>query len=363
VRVLFEFESKPLLFDHPRQLIVCHDPDDLRVCFDAVERAIADGYYVAGYLSYEAGYAFEPAFGHLKGNSFPLMCMGVFEHPRHERLQVQPGPFRVSDLAPGLTQDVYSRDIALIQDHIRDGDVYQITYCLKHRFSFRGSAYGLYCRLLQRQPVPYPAYMETDRHTILSLSPEMFIQKTGAHVTTKPMKGSWPRRGLCDHLCGGLRLKFDAKNRAENVMIADLLRNDLGRIGAGVSVPSLFDVAGYSTIFQMTSTVAAVVPTGIKFFDLFRAIFPSGSVTGAPKVKAMQIIRALEREPRHVYTGAIGWITPRRDLFFNVPIRTLLIEGDKGEMGVGGGIIWDSTAEGEWNEGLWKSRFLREIVT
>jgi para-aminobenzoate synthetase/4-amino-4-deoxychorismate lyase len=362
VRALFEFEGKPLLFDHPRRVILCHDPDDLHSCFDALERAIADGHHAAGYLSYEAGYAFEPALRHLKGGGFPLMCMGIFDEPRRERSPSGPWAFKISGLTTSIPQDVYTHDIAWIHDHIRDGDVYQITYCLKHLFSFRGSAHDLYRRLLRSQPVPYPAYIETDRHRILSLSPEMFIQKTGTRVMTKPMKGSWPRGDLYNDLFGGFLLKFDTKNRAENVMIADLLRNDLGRIGTGVGVPSLFEVARYKTIFQMTSTVSAVVPVDIPFFDLFRAIFPSGSVTGAPKVKAMEIIRDLERSPRKVYTGAIGWITPQRDLFFNVPIRTLLIEGDKGEMGVGGGIVWDSTAQGEWDEGLWKSRFLREAA-
>jgi para-aminobenzoate synthetase/4-amino-4-deoxychorismate lyase len=216
--------------------------------------------------------------------------------------------------------------------------------------------------LLRRQPVPYPAYLECDAGKILSLSPEMFIRKDGPRVITKPMKGSWPRGRWVDDVLGGMRLKFDPKNRAENVMIADLLRNDLGRIGTGVHVPRLFEVARYRTIFQMTSTVAARVPAKLPFLDLFRAIFPSGSVTGAPKVRAMEIIHALEDSPRKIYTGAIGWITPARDMFFNVPIRTLLLRNARGEMGVGGGIVWDSTAEGEWAEGLWKARFLREII-
>jgi anthranilate/para-aminobenzoate synthase component I len=177
------------------------------------------------------------------------------------------------------------------------------------------------------------------------------------------MKGSWPSGRLIDDLFGGIRLKFDAKNRAENVMIADLLRNDLGRVATGIRAPRLFEVARYRTIFQMTSTVTGRVPVRIGMQELFRAIFPSGSVTGAPKIRAMQVIRALERSPRRIYTGAIGWITPRREMFFNVPIRTLLIRGRDGEMGVGGGIVWDSTAPGEWAEGQWKSRFLAQAAT
>ena len=336
------------------------------MCFDQVEQALADGHHVAGFLSYEAGYALEPALGHLRGDDFPLMCLGVFGAPARRRPRAAQEPFEVSDLTANISQEDYTRAIARIHDHIRDGDVYQITYCLKNLFNFRGSAYDLYRHLLSRQNVPYPAYIETGPYKILSLSPEMFIRKAGERVRVKPMKGSWPRPGgaggLGDRFLGGIRLHFDGKNRAENVMIADLLRNDLGRVGAAVRTPRLFEVAGYRTIFQMTSTVEARMPADLAFIDLFRAIFPSGSVTGAPKVRAMGIIHGLEGEPRRIYTGAIGWITPQRDMFFNVPIRTILLRAGQGEMGVGGGIVWDSTAEGEWAEGLWKSRFLREAV-
>ncbi len=366
MRALFEFDNRPLLFEHPRAVIEGNCAGALPACFERVEQALAAGYHVAGFLSYEAGYALEPALARLRGDDFPLMRFGVFEAPVPRRPQMATGPFEVSGLSTNISREDYTRAIARIHGHIRDGDVYQITYCLKDLFSFHGSAYGLYRHLLSRQPVPYPAYIETGTHRILSLSPEMFIRKSGERVLVKPMKGSWPRiggpGGLGDGIWGGLRLNFDAKNRAENVMIADLLRNDLGRVGAGVRAPRLFEVAAYRTIFQMTSTVEARVPAGIAFSDLFRAIFPSGSVTGAPKVRAMEIIHGLEGEPRRIYTGAIGWITPGREMFFNVPIRTLLLREGRGEMGVGGGIVWDSTAEGEWAEGLWKSRFLREAV-
>lgn len=145
-------------------------------------------------------------------------------------------------------------------------------------------------------------------------------------------------------------------------MIADLLRNDLGKIGGKVRAPRLFEVNGYSTLFQMTSTVSARVPENIPLCELFKALFPSGSVTGAPKLRAMRIIREIEKEPRNIYTGAIGYITPAREMFFNVPIRTLLIRGGQGEMGIGGGIVWDSTADGEWNEGVLKAEFFTSLT-
>ncbi len=361
MRILFEFENKPLVFARPKRVIRCMHPDGLKACFDELEHALAGGYYAAGFLSYEAGYAFEPALRHLHTDGFPLFYMGIYDTPAQHRPRIEQAPFVVSGLFSNITRDDYTQNIARIHDHIRDGDVYQITYCLKQLFNFQGSAPAFYRALLQYQAVPYPAFLETDEFCIASLSPEMFIKKDGAQVVTKPMKGSWPRGGW-EGALGAWRLHRDCKNRAENVMIADLLRNDLGRVGTQVHAPRLFEVVRYRTIFQMTSTVCAQVPRDILLYDLFRAIFPSGSVTGAPKVEAMGIIRALEGEPRHIYTGAIGWITPEKDLFFNVPIRTALLRDGRGEMGVGGGIVWDSTADGEWAEGLWKSRFLRELV-
>ena len=143
-------------------------------------------------------------------------------------------------------------------------------------------------------------------------------------------------------------------------MIADLLRNDLGRLGRGVAAPKLFEINGYKTLFQMTSTVTASLPKDILLETLFASLFPSGSVTGAPKIRAMEIIRGLEAEERRIYTGAIGYIAPNKDLFFNIPIRTLLIRKGQGEMGIGGGIVWDSSPLGEWNEGLLKARFVTE---
>lgn len=363
MRALFEFEQKPLLFTDPHDVIVCQSPSTLRVSFDALEKAIADGYYAAGFVSYEAGYALEPALAHLKGDGFPLLCFGIFDAPRHERPAVSAPGFCVRDITCNISKDDYTRNIARIHDHIRDGDVYQITYCLKQFFPFEGNAYDFYRTLLRHQPVPYPAYIETDDCKILSLSPEMFVKKNGTQVITKPMKGSWPRGGAINDLVGQWLLSCDAKNRAENVMIADLLRNDLGRVGRAVCTPRLFEVARYNTIYQMTSTVMAEVELRLPLMDLFKAIFPSGSVTGAPKVKAMEIIQGLEGEARRIYTGAIGWITPQRDLFFNVPIRTILLEAGQGEMGIGGGIVWDSTADGEWAEGQWKARFLQAVIS
>ncbi len=358
------FEHRPVCFTRPRDLISCYDPKELAAALDQVETWLDAGQYVAGYLSYEAGYCFEKRLYQEAPAAFPLLRLGAYDRPRFEGLPRQvSGTYRLTDLRLNLTFPRYARQIQRIRDYIAQGDVYQITYCIKNRFRFRGHPRRLFADLFRYQPVPYAAYVEADDHHILCLSPERFIRKQGTRALTEPMKGTWPRgRDLNEDQRLTRQFARDPKNLAENVMIADLLRNDLGRIGTRVQTPRLFTITKYRTLLQMTSTVTARLPATLTFRHLLAALFPSGSVTGAPKIRAMQIIREIEPEERKIYTGAIGYIAPNRDLYFNIPIRTLLLQGSEGEMGVGGGIVWDSTARGEWAEGLLKSRFLREMA-
>ncbi|MDP3042729.1 MAG: chorismate-binding protein [Candidatus Omnitrophota bacterium] len=370
MKVLTQFERKPLLFADPEFIISCTDPALFKSSFEEMEAALSQGYYLAGFLSYEAGYYFEEKLYQDKQYDFPLIYLGAYKNARKDRFtQTSPG-YRLENLRLNITLEQYSLNINTIRDYIAKGDVYQITYCLKLLFDFYGEPLALYSQLLKEQPVPYPAYIQTDEFQILSLSPELFIKKNSTHLVTKPMKGTWPRgESVFSDLIAPLRLKYDRKNRAENVMIADLLRNDLGRLGANIKAPTLFEVARYKTLCQMTSTVTAKVKEDISIYKLFSAVFPSGSVTGAPKIRAMGIINQLEKEQRKIYTGAIGFITPDKDMFFNIPIRTLLIKGlpdrqagKPAEMGIGGGIVWDSTPAGEWNEGLLKAKFLTDLA-
>ncbi len=363
MQVLIEFEKQPLLFSEPLSVISCHDVEEVPLAFEKMEGALKSGHYLAGFISYEAGYSFEECLVREKQYDFPLVCLGVYERPRGQGLGVRGQEWEkgrgVRGAGLNISKTEYFSDIEQIREHIARGNVYQITYCIKFRFDFQGDPSALYTRLKREQPVPYPAYIKTDDCHILSLSPEMFIKKRGEHVITKPMKGTWPRgENFWEDLWAKRKLHRDPKNRAENVMIADLLRNDLGRIGESIKTPKLFEVARYKTLCQMTSTVTGKVKHDIPLYKMFKAIHPSGSVTGAPKIRAMQIIRGIEREPRKIYTGAIGYVTPNKDLFFNVPIRTLLIKDGKGEMGVGGGIVWDSTSESEFAEGMLKAKFL-----
>ena len=360
--ILIDFERRPLFFSDPQSIICCTDPAACAESFAKIESAIKAGYYVAGFLSYEAGYCFEERLRVSKEYDFPLIQMGVYKQPRSRRFPAPAqGRGTVSDFSLNISKKEYFSDIESIRDFIACGDVYQITYCIKFRFAFQGDVQALYSELLHKQPVPYPAYIKTDKFSILSLSPERFIKKQATRVITEPMKGTWPRgRNSVRDIAARYRFSRDIKNRAENVMIADLLRNDLGRIGKNIRAPKLFTIAQYKTLYQMTSTVTADVPCDMPLYDLFAAVFPSGSVTGAPKIRAMEIIRSLEGEERRIYTGAIGYIAPNRDMYFSVPIRTLLIRGGSGEMGVGGGIVWDSTPQGEWDEGMLKASFLTD---
>lgn len=341
-------------------MITCFDPLDIPEAFDRMERMLSYGHYLAGFISYEAGEALAMPVVNQRCHQFPLIYMGCYKKPA-------PGRFMTSNSAGYSIQDAaanrhrldYYNDIARIKDHIERGDVYQITYCIKMHFNWDGDPVSIYNALLRRQPVPYPAYIETPDFKILSFSPEMFFRKTGSKIVTKPMKGTWPRGNNCfSDALAGWHLHYDVKNRAENVMITDLLRNDLGRFGWNVRVPRLYEVRKYNFLHQMTSTVTAQIPDDIPLITLFSSLFPSGSVTGAPKIRAMEIIREIEKEERRIYTGAIGYISPRRDMYFNIPIRTMLLNERHGEMGIGGGIVWDSTARGEWDECMLKAGFI-----
>jgi para-aminobenzoate synthetase/4-amino-4-deoxychorismate lyase len=264
-----------------------------------------------------------------------------------------------------LTEAEYARRIAAIHELIRAGDVYQLNFTAPFQIKVQGSIAAHYARLRARQPVDYGAFLhwQTGRH-ILSFSPELFfrIENEGPtrRIVTRPMKGT-ARRGRTTREDREIAewLRNDPKNRSENVMIVDLLRNDLGRVArtGTVHADRLFDVERYSTLWQMTSTVSAELRPEVGFQDIFRALFPSGSVTGAPKVRAMQLLAQLEDAPRGVYTGAIGFFSPQQTVF-NVAIRTLELDGGCGTMGTGSGIVIDSDAAGEYRECLLKGEFL-----
>ena len=262
MKILIQFEKKPVLFQKPESIISCNSLWLVSGCFKDIESALKDGYYVAGFLSYEAGYCFEERLLENKIYDFPLIHMGVYKAPLRSNISIksQSGQNRLKNVRINISQDSYSSNIHAIRGYIAKGDVYQVTYCIKLLFDFHGDPFSFYAELLAEQPVPYPAYIETDQFNILSLSPEMFLKKESASIVTKPMKGTWPRgNNMISDLIAPFQLKYDKKNRAENVMIADLLRNDLGRVGMNIRAPKLFEVAKYATLCQMTSTVTGSV--------------------------------------------------------------------------------------------------------
>jgi para-aminobenzoate synthetase/4-amino-4-deoxychorismate lyase len=253
-----------------------------------------------------------------------------------------------------------------VQEKIRSGDIYQLNLTFKARFRLAGSPLTFFLDLRQKQRVAYGGIVDTGKVTVLSASPEVFIEQEGNTISTRPMKGTAPRAGTPESDAEArLQLSTDMKQRAENLMIVDLMRNDIGRISeiGSVSVTDLFTVETFQTLHQMTSGVRATLKDGIGMTELLQGIFPPGSVTGAPKIRAMELTRALEAEPRGVYCGAIGHISPEGRALFNVAIRTAVIFRDAaGEMGIGSGVVFDSNGSKEYDECLLKMKFLTDPV-
>lgn len=328
----------------------------------AQERA-RSGAYVAVMIAYEAAAAFDSALTTHGPGEFPLAWAGVFD--RAAECEEYAGGSGVSKgWKPRISKTEYHSAVSRIRELIAAGDTYQVNYSFPLTSSFSGDAYAWYRELCVAQGAPYSAYIDLGRHQVLCISPELFFQRSGDHVLTRPMKGTKSRgRWLDEDREHAEWLRESQKDRAENVMIVDLLRNDLGKVSipGSVRVSSLFEVERYETVWQMTSTVESILQPGTTLVELMSALFPCGSITGAPKIRTMQIIRELERFPRGIYTGAIGFLRPGGDCIFNVAIRTVTIDTQTGvaTFGVGGGVTIDSTAEGEYEECLVKSRFLK----
>jgi para-aminobenzoate synthetase/4-amino-4-deoxychorismate lyase len=380
------------LFTGPERVCTAWQAVEIPALFAVIESAVASGRSAAGFFSYECGNCFEPkAAMSPSREGQPLAWFGIYERSyafdhdtgtfaegeplelarfrgdgigdENETREPEPEPEITAEFA--LSEVEYARRIAAIHELIRAGDVYQLNFTAPLHVEMPGSAAAHYARLRARQPVDYGAFLHwhAGRH-ILSFSPELFfrIENDGPirRIVTRPMKGT-ARRGRTtrEDLEIAEWLRNDPKNRSENVMIVDLLRNDLGRVAKTGSVRAerLFDVERYATLWQMTSTVSAELLPEVGYHEIFRALFPSGSVTGAPKVRAMQLLAELEDAPRGVYTGAIGFFSPQQTVF-NVAIRTLEFEDGRGTMGAGSGIVIDSDPADEYRECLLKASFL-----
>jgi para-aminobenzoate synthetase/4-amino-4-deoxychorismate lyase len=352
------------LFLNPVEIITTNSLAEVRSCLREVQRGVDQGLYAAGYVSYDAAPALDSSLSVRSDSCMPLVWFGLFHSPVAVAAHA-PGPFHLSAWESTIERSRYDRDIAEIIDAIRRGDTYQVNYTFRLRARFEGDDYAFYHRLVDAQRASYCAYLNLGRHRILSISPELFFQRRGSSIIARPMKGTMKRgRWSEEDTEFAAQLFCSEKNRAENVMIVDLVRNDLGRIAdtASVEVTRLFEIQRFPTLWQMTSTIAAKVRPELTLEDVFTALFPSGSVTGAPKVNTMKIITNLEDSSRNVYCGSVGFVTPKGDATFNVAIRTVTIDTESGlaEYGVGGGITWDSTSEDEYLEAVNKAAVLVE---
>jgi para-aminobenzoate synthetase/4-amino-4-deoxychorismate lyase len=363
--LLFEFADatgrpQTLRFTDPTELLVAHRHEEVVPVLRRVQAAVDAGAYAAGYVAYEAAPAFDPAFCVREGCSIPLAWFGLFPEVQTEPSLPEQGDFQLSAWETTTSREQYRANIAAIHKAIAEGETYQVNYTLRAQAQFAGDATAFYRRLCRAQRADYCAFFDLGRFRILSASPELFFRRSGRQIVTRPMKGTI-RRGRWNEedAAQAARLAASEKERAENLMIVDLLRSDLGRIAevGSVEVARLFETERYPTLWQMTSTVRATLPPETTLETVFRALFPCGSITGAPKISTMRRIAALEQTPRQVYCGAMGYVTPQQEAVFNVAIRTVLLDSVTGraEYGVGGGITWDSTPEDEYEEALTKA--------
>jgi len=370
VRLCFDFSGdgslEPLVLTQPVRIITAHSMEEVLPALQAVQAAVKDqGLYAAGFVSYEAAPAFDAAMQVLSASPLPLVWFGLFTAPAPPSPPPSLASFTLGPWEANRSEAEFTQDIAQIRAAIGEGEFYQVNHTLRLRAPFTGDDFAWYRRLQAAQQAGYSAYLDLGRYRILSVSPELFFQRTGDRIVTRPMKGTMPRgRWEAEDAQHAQALIASEKERAENLMIVDLLRNDLGRIAetGSVQVEKLFAVERYPTVLQMTSTVAATLPPETTLPDLFAALFPCGSVTGAPKIRAMHQIAALESAPRQVYCGAIGYLVPNGLTVFNVAIRTVLLDTKSGiaEYGVGSGITWDSTPQGEYAENQVKAQVLEQ---
>ena len=368
--------NAPALFDGAERLVLAMTLDQVAPALAELDAARAAGKWVAGYLAYEAGYAFEPRLNALMpaNSAGPLLAFGIYDGPQDAapvlaQAAAQSTLVALQPLVPLISQQDYGAAFDRVKTYIGAGDCYQInlTFPMTSRLS-GGSALGLYGALRASQPVGHGAFVNLGVGPVLvSRSPELFIAITPlGRIETRPMKGTAPRDAdpVRDAELAA-ELRASAKGQAENLMIVDLLRNDIARISrvGSVKVPKLFAVESYATLHQMVSTVVGQLTDAPQMAGVMAALFPCGSITGAPKIRAMQIIRQVEPHPRGAYCGAIGWMAPDGAARFNVAIRTLQVAADNSvTLNVGGGIVQDSTADGEREEALWKARYAQRLV-
>ncbi len=356
------------LFTSPLEIVTASARSAVPDALQKLREFVAAGKHVAGYLSYDASHALEPRLETIteRTGDGPLLWFGVFDD-----VQSVPGEdlfsifanreSRVEAPVPRISEAEHAAALARCKALIAAGDIYQVNLTFEADIRFTGHPLALYARLRQTQRMNYGAVIWTGHRWILSASPELFFRLSGGKLEAKPMKGTAPRHPQPEaDAAVATMLGLDPKNRAENLMITDLLRNDLSRVAlpGSVQVPEAFNVETYPTVHQMISRVTAELRPGLDAFDVIKTIYPCGSITGAPKIRAMEVIDAIETRSRGVYTGSIGWVAPDGEAIFNVAIRTLVGTDEHATIGVGSGIVYDSETNSEWTECLDKMAFV-----
>ena len=365
--VLFEdgrADHSFLLFEQPDEIIAAQTPEEVPEAFVRMQSANARGLYLAGYAGYELGHALEPRLAKAGAPSArtPLLRFGAFRAP--EMLAGVAGSSAPIELAmrPAWSAADYAKRFRAARDYIFAGDMYQINLTFPLHGRYDGDPLSLYRALRLRQPVTFGGIIAFGGETVISLSPEVFFETQGRNIRVRPMKGTSQRGFLpLEDMARAQYLTEDIKNRAENLMIVDLLRNDLSRLAeiGSVKVTDLFRIETYPTLHQMTSGVEARLRPKVTIAQLFAGLFPCGSVTGAPKIRAMEIIRELECAPRGIYCGSLGVIAPDGAMRFNVAIRTLTLFEDQTLLcNVGSAVVADSLVDEEYAECLIKAKFL-----
>ena len=370
-------DKTALLFQKPRAIIKACDADAVDAALKQIEAAVQDGYHAAGFFSYELGYVFAEKLRAVmpKGRKLPLLWFGVFDPPQKfeegetfKWLKDQSNEgFSLNDFTADMDKESYKERFQKVKNHIKEGDLYQLNLTFKSRFEFEGDVAALYQNMRQQQPVRYGAMIQTGDFDILSASPELFLNLEKNKLTTSPMKGTVGRgRWAKEDIELKNWLTSDEKSRAENLMIVDLMRNDIGRISetGSIQVSDMFDVKTFPSLHQMTTDIHAELKSGLSLSDFVKSIYPAGSITGAPKMRAQELIRELEMAPRGIYTGSIGYFKPEGEkgfsAHFNVAIRTITLTGNKGDIGIGSGVVYDSDCVDEYDECFLKMKFLTE---
>jgi len=357
-------------FSRPERIITAHRAEEVSPALEEMEEARRSGKWLAGYMAYEAGFMLEPVLAHLAPAKpeVPYLSFGIFGTPEEWPLAHNHAPRKIEDIGftdfrPLWNFKAYAQRFDTLHTNLMAGNCYQGNLTFPVHARFTGAPWSGFQALSTRQPVRYAAFIDLDGPCILSRSPELFFRvDDNGFIETHPMKGTAPRgKSRIEDEAIVAAMLDDEKTLAENCMIVDLLRNDISRIAetGSVHVPKLFEIETYPTLHQMVSHVRARLLPDLSIADIFTALFPCGSITGAPKIAAMKILHELEDGPRGAYCGAIGHIAPTGAMLFNVAIRTVSLFADgQAVFNVGGGIVLDSTAEAEYREALLKARFV-----